>query len=204
MTMSFRVSVMFGTLALIASGGIAHAAKPVVPAVTASPTSSAAANSTTSTASAAQTQVLVPAGTLIVVSTKHGYTSYGASSGTKVLYEVAQDVVVNGYLIARAGDAAEGEILNSHQGVHNLIESQAANLRVSLDKIFTYCGDTLDMDFQRSEFRQRQGFLGSHKDVEIIKGQKYQAPTERAVRVCGTKTDEIQPAIPADALKGDQ
>lgn len=61
--------------------------------------------------------------------------------------------------------------------MNNLITVGAANSRVSLEKVFTYCGDTLDMDFQRSEFRQRQGLFGSHKDVEIVKGQKYQAPT---------------------------
>lgn len=195
--MNFRFSsLVVGAAVLL--GGNAAAAVPANPApvsgVQAAPLG----------ANAAASQVLVPAGTTIVVATKHGYTSYGASSGTKVLYEVEQDVVVNGYLVAKAGDAAEGSILNAHQGVNNLISVEAANLRVSVEKVFTYCGDTLDMDFQRSEFRQRQGFLGSHKDVEIIKGQKYQVPTERAARVCATKTDEQAAAIPADALKGDQ
>ena len=184
-------------LAAVLFGGSAAAALPKNPAPASIP-------STPPLAAASTSQILVPAGTTIVVATKHGYTSYGASSGTKVLYEVTQDVVVDGYLVAKAGDAAEGSILNAHQGVNNLISVEAANLRVSVEKVFTYCGDTLDMDFQRSEFRQRQGFLGSHKDVEIIKGQKYQVPTERAARVCGTKTDEQAAAVPGDALKSDQ
>lgn len=165
---------------------------------------SALAGASPNSATTGAKAVVVPAGTVVVVSTKHGYTSYGASSGTKVLYEVAQDVIVDGYVVAKAGDAAEGEILNARQGVNNLIEIQAANLRVSLEKVYTFCGDTLDMDFQRSEFRQRQGLFGSHKDVEIIKGQKYQAPTERSARVCGEKTSQTPLPIPADALKGDQ
>jgi hypothetical protein len=40
--------------------------------------------------------------------------------------------------------------------------------------------------------------------VEIIKGQLYQAPTERAQRVCATKTAEVPQPMPSDALKGDQ
>ncbi|MGZ3529698.1 MAG: hypothetical protein ACXVAO_18720, partial [Vulcanimicrobiaceae bacterium] len=122
----------------------------------------------------------------------------------KVMYELSQDLVVNGYLVAKAGDAAEGSVLNAQQGKNSFFEMQAANLRVSIDKIYTYCGDTLDIDFVRSEFRQRQGVFGSHKDVEIIKGQKYQAPTEHTQRVCATKTDEDPAGIPSDALPGDK
>ena len=46
--------------------------------------------------------VFVPKGTPIVVETVVGLSSYGARTGEKVDYVVAQDVVIDGYLIAKA------------------------------------------------------------------------------------------------------
>ena len=156
------------------------------------------------TASAAAEQTLVPRGTVIVVKTLHGLNSYGTEAGAKLTYEVVQDVVVNGYLIAQAGDVAEGAIQDAQEGRNDLFSVKAANLRVSVDSVFNFCGDTLRMDFVRSEFRQRQGMFGSHKDVEIVKGQLYQVPTERPQKVCATKTAEQPLPIPTGALPGDK
>ncbi|MGZ3563785.1 MAG: hypothetical protein ACXVAS_18420, partial [Vulcanimicrobiaceae bacterium] len=166
LSLAVALALVGGTTSEIHAASAAPAAKP------------SSAPQVVSGAAPAATQVVVPQGTILIVATKHGYNSYGASAGTKVMYELSQDLVVNGYLVAKAGDAAEGSVLNAQQGKNSFFEMQAANLRVSIDKIYTYCGDTLDIDFVRSEFRQRQGVFGSHKDVEIIKGQKYQAPTE--------------------------
>jgi hypothetical protein len=149
---------------------------------------------------------LIPKGTLIVVAVRRSYKSYGASTGTKITYNVSQDVIVDGYLIAKQDDTAEGEILNAHEGTSNpwTGTTEGANLRISVDKVFTYCGDTIEMDFARSEFRNRQGLFGSKKDVEISKGQQYQVPTERSQKVCGTKTTAEPQPIPSGALAGDQ
>jgi hypothetical protein len=154
----------------------------------------------------AATSVLVPKGTIIVVETRRSYKSYGASSGTKITYDVSADVVVGGVLIARAGDAAEGQILNAHEGKSNYWtgEQEGANLRISVDKIYNYCGDVIETDFARSEYRARQGIFGSKKDVEISKGQKYQVPTQRAQKVCGEATSQDTAPIPSDALQGDK
>jgi len=152
------------------------------------------------------TLVLVPKGTLIIVQTTRSYKSYGASSGTKVTYEVAQDAIVNGYLIAQAGDSAEGQILNAHEGTTNWFtgEHKGANLRVSVDKLYNFCGDTIEIDFARSEFRNKEGLFGGKQDVEISKGQKYQVPTQRAQRICATQTSATPAPIPSDALEGDK
>lgn len=148
--------------------------------------------------------VLLPRGTVIVVKTRHGINSYGQQSGVKVTYEVVQDVVVNGYVFAKAGDAAEGVIESAQQGENDFFSYKAANLRLSVDTIYNFCGDKIDTDFERSEYRRRQGAFGSHKDVEIIKGQMYQVPTERAERVCAEKTTEQPLPIPSNALQGDK
>lgn len=149
-------------------------------------------------------QVLVPRGTVVVVKTTHGINSYGEETGAKVVYEVVQDVIVNGYLVAQAGDVAEGVIQNAQAGQDDPFSPRAANLRVSVDTIYNFCGDKIDADFVRSEYRRRQGAFGSHKDVEIIKGQMYQVPTERPQRVCAVRTTAMPLPIPSSALPGDK
>jgi hypothetical protein len=171
-----------------------------------SPTSPAPAPSTESQAAGPGNSVrtvLVPRGTLIVVSTNRGINSYGDQTGSKVTFTVAQDVIVDGYVVVKKGDVAEGAVANSQAGRDDFFTQKAANLRLSVDRIFSFCGDTIDGDFQRSEYRRRQGFLGSHKDVEVIKGQLYQVPTERPQRVCAEPTTEQPLPIPSDALLGD-
>jgi hypothetical protein len=187
------------TLALIATA--APALSKGAPSPAPSPAASSAPQAT---APAAVEQTLVPRGTVIVVKTLHGINSYGTEAGAKLTYEVVQDVVVDGYLIAQAGDVAEGTIQDAQEGRNDLFSVKAANLRVSVDSVFNFCGDTLRMDFVRSEFRQRQGMFGSHKDVEIVKGQLYQVPTERPQKVCATRTVEQPLPVPTGALAGDK
>ncbi len=115
---------------------------------------------------------LVPKGTIIVVAIRRSFKSYGLSTGTKVTYDVVQDVIVDGNVIAKAGDVAEGQILNAHEGKSTLFSQEGANLRLSVDKLFTYCGDSIETDFARTEFRNKQGFMGSKKDVESLKRQR--------------------------------
>ena len=150
--------------------------------------------------------VVLPKGTTFIVATRRSYKSYGASTGTKVSYDLTQDVIVNGYVIAKIGDSAQGEILNAHEGkaAGFFTEAQGANLRLSVDKVFTFCGDTVETDFARSEYRRRQGAFGGKVDLEISKGQKYNVPSERVQKVCGEKTDAVQMPPPGDALAGDK
>lgn len=172
-----------------------------VPASGAPPTPSPAP---TPAAADATATVLLPRGTVVVVKTRHGINSYGQGAGVKVTYEVVQDVIVSGYVVAKAGDAAEGVVESAQEGENNFFSTKAANLRVTVDTIYNFCGDKIDTDFERSEYRQRQGFMGSHKDVEIIKGQMYQVPTERAEKVCAERTTEQPLPIPSGALQGDK
>jgi hypothetical protein len=167
-------------------------------------TDSATSPSVTSTPPA--NVVMIPKGTVFIVATRRSYKSYGASTGTKVSYDLTQDVIVNGYTIAKIGDSAQGEILNAHEGkaAGFFTDAQGANLRLSVDKVFTFCGDVVETDFARSEYRRRQGAFGGKVDLEISKGQKYSVPSERAQKVCGEKTDAVQMPAPEDALAGDK
>lgn len=74
------------------------------------------ANALSSPSPSAAEQILVPRGTIIVVKTEHGLNSYGQEAGAKVVYEVVQDAIVDGYLIAQGRDIAEGLVQNSQEG----------------------------------------------------------------------------------------
>jgi opacity protein-like surface antigen len=148
--------------------------------------------------------VLIPRGFEIVVRTIQGYNSYSANTGSKMRYEVVQDAIVNGHVIARKGDTAQGAVQDAKQGDAGGfygIGYKAANLRVSVDEIYNFCGDTIHVDFDRSEYRRRQGLFGSNKDVQVIKGQMYVPITDRVQKVCGVATAAAPLPIPSDALR---
>ncbi|HEY9180190.1 MAG TPA: hypothetical protein VIO32_05690, partial [Candidatus Baltobacteraceae bacterium] len=150
--------------------------------------------------------VVVPRNTVIVVALDHLVNSYSAASREPLSYTVAQDVIVNGHIIAKAGDEATGLVLEAQQGDQGGrwgIGWKAANLRVDVENVHNFCGDTIPMSFIRSEYRRRQGLFGSHQDLEIIKGQKYIASVARTTKVCGETSDEQPPALPTDALEPD-
>ncbi|GAC1426995.1 MAG: hypothetical protein NVSMB64_33120 [Candidatus Velthaea sp.] len=147
---------------------------------------------------------LVPKGTAVVVRTVQGYNSYSAKTGAKLRYEVLNDVIVDGHIVARAGDTAEGAVQDAQQGDAGGfygIGYKAANLRVSVEAVYTFCADTLPVDFDRSEYRRRQGFFGSNKDVQVTKGQLYVAETDRPQKVCSVATRAMPAPIPEAAIR---
>jgi uncharacterized SAM-binding protein YcdF (DUF218 family) len=163
----------------------------------------AQANATPSSAPQASPDiVLVPKGTLVVVATTESTNSYSARTGSKIRYEVVQDAIVSGHVIAKAGDTAQGAVQEGEAGDTGVfgIGTKYANLRVSVDEVFSFCGDTIHVDFDRSEYRRRQGAFGSNKDVHIVKGQKYVALTDRVQKICGEVTTATPQPIPSDAL----
>jgi hypothetical protein len=184
-----NLKATFAYLIVFGMGGSAVSAQTAMPANT-----KAGSGSTT----------LVPRGTIVVVQTTRGTNSYGAETGAKVTYTLVQDVIVDGNLVAKSGDVTEGAVQNSEAGRDDYFTHKAANLRISVDRIYSFCGDTIETDFMRSEYRRRQGFLGNHKDVEVVRGQMYQVPTERPQRVCSEPTSEVPQPIPSDALLGDK
>jgi hypothetical protein len=148
-------------------------------------------------------RVFVPKDTLAVVRTTRAYNSYSAHTGEKIEYELVQDLIVNGYVVAKAGDTAEGMVQEGQAGETGFygIGNKSANLRVSVDVIYNFCGDTIHTDFDRSEYRRRQGMFGSNKDVQIIEGQMYVPVVNRPQRVCGEPTSEAPAPIPSDAIR---
>jgi hypothetical protein len=145
--------------------------------------------------------VLVPKGTPLVVRTLEGHNSYSAQTGQKWHFELVNDLIVNGYVVARAGDDAEGGVQEAQQGKDDFFNYKAANLRVGIDEVHNFCGDTIHVRFDRSEYRRRQGLFGSNKDVTVIKGQMYVPLVSRAQKVCGVATNATPAPIPSDAIR---
>ena len=171
-----------------------------VPALGQSPSPKPAASSP-ATGSESTVTVLVPKDTPLVVRTIEGHNSYSAQTGQKWHFELVNDLIVNGYVVARAGDDAEGGVQEAQQGKDDFFNYKAANLRVSVDEVYSFCGDTIHVRFDRSEYRRRQGFFGSNKDVTVVKGQMYVPVVSRAQKVCGVATTATPAPIPTDAIR---
>lgn len=168
-------------------------------------------------------KVRVPKNTPIVVQTYNAVNSATFRSGERLAYVVTQDVIVNGALIARAGDAAEGVVEDAQQGKKvgvgsvgaamgpagmvagsavNKYASKGANLRVSVTSVRTFCGDAIPLSFVRSEYHRPKRF-GKISTVQIAKGQKYIATVAADTEVCSMPTLRTPSPIPADALHAD-
>lgn len=175
-------------------------------------------------AMAATTTAHVPKDTPVVVQTYNAINSATFHPGERLAYTVSQDVIVDGVIIARAGDMAEGVVEEARQGskVHagtaaaalgpvgmvaggaaNKAMSKGANLRVTVTKLDTFCGGHIELSFVRSEYHAPKRF---HKmtAVEIAKGQKYIAPVAHETTTCGVATTRTPAPIPSDALPPDQ
>lgn len=206
---------MYKSLAMLVIVGspLLASAQSVAPPTMPSPAPTAAAASETSppiinltTPMPGQVTVMVPKDAVLVVQTAESLNSYSARTNERIKYTLSRDFVIAGYLIGRAGDAVEGQVEEGQAGESGIygIGYKAANLRVSVDRIYTYCGSTIQLSFDRSEYRRRQGFFGGHKDVEIVKGQKYLPVVDHPQPACATRTDEQPLPIPNDALAADK
>ncbi len=173
---------------------------------------------------AATTSARVPKDTPIVVQTYNAVNSATFHSGERLAYTVSQDVIVDGVIVARAGDKAEGVVEDAQQGkkahagtvgvalgpagaaagsAANKAMSKGANLRVTVTGLDTYCGGHLPLSFVRSEYHAPKR-LHKMTAVEIAKGQKYVATVAQDTSTCGESTTRTPPPIPADALHADQ
>jgi hypothetical protein len=120
----------------------------------------------------------------------------------KVKFAVDQDVIVDGYVIAKAGDLAEGHYdtqTNQTKGTFTTNVSQEVEL--DIDDIVNFCGDTIYVQFERTFVGgTRSGFLsfGVHEhDAVFHKGAVLEASTDRAAKhVCAEPTTEMPPPLP--------
>ncbi len=132
----------------------------------------------------------------------------GDSQEKKVEFEVAQDVIVNGYFVAKKGDTVEGHYTSTKNLTKSLFGGKVSEeLSLDVDDVANFCGDTLHLQFERT-FRggARMGMLGvnSH-DAVFDKGTVLLARTDRVQRkVCGEKTSQAPQPMPSGLVPDDQ
>ncbi|HLI96478.1 MAG TPA: hypothetical protein VKT72_10385 [Candidatus Baltobacteraceae bacterium] len=168
-------------------------------------------------------KVMLAKNTPIVVQTYNAVNSATFHSGERMAYTVSYDVIVDGAIVAKSGDAASGLIEDARQGrkMHagtiasvagpvgiiaggaaNKAASKGANLRVSVTSMRTFCGATIPLSFVRSEYHRPTRFQ-KMTPVQIAKGQKYIARVAQDTTVCATATTRTPSPIPPDALPPD-
>ncbi len=136
--------------------------------------------------------------------------AFGTSqSEHTVKLAVAQDVVVNGYVIAKAGDLAEGHYgTQSNQTKGTFTTKVSQELTLDIDDIVNFCGDTLHLQFERTFVGgTREGFLsfGVHgHDAVFGKGSVLQAATDRFEKnICAEATTAMPLPLPHNIIRPD-
>jgi hypothetical protein len=157
----------------------------------------------------ADVTALVPRHTLVpVVLTKEiRVGGMGESQEKKVEFEVAQDVIVDGYFVAKKGDTVEGHYTSTKNLTKSMFGGKVSEeLSVDVDDVANFCGDTLHLQFERT-FRggARMSLIGvnSH-DAVFSKGDVLIARTDRVQKnVCAERTSMAPLPMPSDGLLPD-
>lgn len=127
----------------------------------------------------------------------------------KVKFAVDQDVIVNGHLIAKAGDLAEGHYdTQTNQTKRTFSTNVSQEVELDIDDIVNFCGDTIYLQFERTFVGgTRSGFLsfGVHEhDAVFGKGAVLEASTDRTEkRICAQATTEIAQPVPKNIILPD-
>jgi hypothetical protein len=160
----------------------------------------------------AQNTIAIPRGVVIpiLVTRDVRVGAQGASQEEhKVKFAVDQDVIVNGYVIAKPGDLAEGHYdTQTNQTKRQFERSTSQELELDIDDIVNFCGDTIYVAFERTSVGgTRSGFLsfGVHQhDAVFGRGSVLEASTDRAQKsVCAQATSEVSPPLPKNIIAPD-
>lgn len=161
---------------------------------------------------AATTSISVPRAVVVpVLVTKDiRVGAFGSSSeGHTVKLAVAQDVIVDGYVIAKAGDLAEGHYSTQTNQTKGTFETKVSQeLTLDVDDVVNFCGDTLHTQFERTFVGGvRSGFLsfGVHgHDAVFGRGSVLKASTDRFEKsICAEATAAQSPALPRNLIPPD-
>jgi len=163
------------------------------------------------------TSIFVPRGVVVPVTVTKDVRVGGLNSTAtqpaqqsgKVRFAVTQDVVVDGYVIAKAGDLVEGHYDSATNVTHRTFSTNASlEVILALDDAVNFCGDTLHLNFERTFVGgTRSGFLsfGVHAhDAVFSKGLILRANTDRGEKsVCASPAGEPAKALPANMVLPD-
>jgi hypothetical protein len=127
----------------------------------------------------------------------------------KVKFAVDQVVVVDGYVIAKPGDLAEGHYDTSTNQTKRQFETETSQeLELDIDDIVNFCGDTIYVQFERTFVGgTRSGFLsfGVHEhDAVFAKGAVLEASTDRVQKqICVEPATAPPPPLPKNIVTPD-
>jgi hypothetical protein len=156
--------------------------------------------------------VYIPRGTVIFVTVTKDIRVGGAGTNSevhKVKFEVTQDIILNGYVIAKAGDLAEGEYTNQNNVTKRVFSTnESQEVALDIDDIVNFCGDTVHLQFERTFVGgARGGFMsfGVHAhDAVFAKGSILKAQTDRPQKsICAEATAAAPGPVPSPLVVSD-
>jgi hypothetical protein len=160
----------------------------------------------TATAITVERGVIVP----VLVTKEVRVGASGASQEEhKVKFVVDQDVIYQGYVIAKPGDLAEGHYdTQTNQTKRQFETTTSQEVDFYLDDVVNFCGDTIHVGFEKAFVGGvRSGFLsfGVHAhDAVVAKGDVLQASTDRAEKtICAEPTTETVKQLPKNIIAPD-
>lgn len=151
-------------------------------------------------------KLLVPRGTVVAVLVAQELrgSATGGNNGTNpVRLQVAQDVIVNHELIAKAGDTVDAAVTNATSVNPGITMHSGTVETVSVIDLANFCGDTLHLVGQFSaQGSVKSGLFGAKvKDAVIPKGTVLLVSTDRVEKkICGEKTSANPAPVPANAV----
>ncbi|MHB8703434.1 MAG: hypothetical protein ACYC8W_04720 [Candidatus Tyrphobacter sp.] len=125
---------------------------------------------------------------------------------TKIEFAIAQDVIVNGYVILKVGDPVEGHYTDQRNITRRFFSSNISQeVAVDMDDAINFCGDTIHLTFERTFVGGARGGIlsfGLHAhDAVFDKGLILKASVDRFEKsVCAERTTETQAPLPANVV----
>ena len=160
----------------------------------------------------AQPAVSVPRGTIVpvVVTKEIRVGGFGHSQEEhKIKFAVAQDVIVNGYVIAKQGDLAEGTYVTQTNETKRVFSTNVSQeVEIDMDDVVNFCGDTIHLEYARTFVgggRAGAFSFGPHAhDAVFSKGLVLKASTDRIEKsVCAEKTAAVEASLPSNIVVPD-
>lgn len=155
----------------------------------------------------------IPRGVPIYVSVTKDIRVGGAGSNSevhKVKFDVTQDVIEKGFVVAKSGDLAEGEYTNQSNVTKRVFsENISQEVALDIDDIVNFCGDTIHVQFERTFVGgARGGFMsfGVHAhDAVFAKGSVLKTKTDRPQKgVCAEPTSAAVAPAPSPVVLSDE
>lgn len=156
---------------------------------------------------------VIPRGTIIpIVVTKDIRVGglYGESQEEhRIKLQVAQDVMVGGYVVARKGDIVDGYYdTRTNITRREFSSNSSVELALDIDDAVNFCGDTIHLEFERTYVggaRAGTFSFGWHShDAAFVKGTILKASTDRREKaICADKTVAAPVPLPSGMVVPD-